>query len=72
MQPIVTFEITKADINITLHTAVRYGPHSLGGIGIFDPFLIQITSRISFLIKHYWKSTPSIPLLWDNMSTLQL
>ena len=72
MQSIVQFGLTKAGISSTLHTAVRYGNSSLGGIGLFDPFIIQGTGRITFLIKHYWKSNTSSPLLRDNLDTLQL
>ena len=72
MQHIVKFGLTKAGISSTLHTAVRYGPWSLGGVGLFDPFMIQGTDIIAFLIEHYWDSTPSSPLLWSNLSTLQL
>ena len=71
MQPIVKFALTKAGISSTLHTAVRYGPRSLRGIRLFDALLIQVTFRIALLSEHYWKSTPSIPLLWANLSTLQ-
>ena len=56
MQSIVKFGITKAGISSTLYTEVRYGNHSLGGIRIFDPFVIQGTYRIDFLIKHNLKS----------------
>ena len=38
----------------------------------FDPFVIQVAGQIAFLIKIYWKSTPSIPLPWANLSTLQV
>ena len=34
--------------------------------------MIQGTGRISFLIEHYWKSTPYRPLLQFNLFTLQL
>ena len=66
------FGPTKAGISSTLHTAVRYRPRSLGGIRLFDPFVIQVSGRISFLIEYYWKSDPSSPLLWDDLSTLHL
>ena len=72
MWPIVKFGLAKDGISSTLHTVVRYGPWSLGGIGLFDPFVIQGVGQISFLIEHYWKSTPSSPILWANLSTLQL
>ena len=72
MQPNVKFGLTNAVISSTLHTAVRHGPCSLGGIGLFDPFVIQGTGRIGFIIKHHWNSTPSIPLLRYNLSNLQL
>ena len=41
MRHIVKFGLTKAGISGTLHTAVRYGPISLGFIGIFYPLVIQ-------------------------------
>ena len=72
MQPILKFGLTKSGISSTLQTAVRYGPWSLGGIGLFYSFVIQGTGTIAFLIEHYWKSTPSSPLLLANLSTLQL
>ena len=72
MQPIVKFEHNKDGISSTLHKVISHGTRSLGGIGIFDPFVIQGTYSIAFLIKHYWKLTPSIPLFWDNLFTLQL
>ena len=72
MQPIVKFGLAKAEISSNLHTSVIYGPRSLGGIGLSDPFFIQVTSRIAFLIEHHWKSTPYSPLIWANLSTLQL
>ena len=72
MQPIVKFKVTKYGISSTLHTAVRYGPWYLVGTGIFDLFVIQGAGRIDFLIEHYWKLTPYIPLLWANLSTLKL
>ena len=70
MKPIVKFVITKARISSTLHTAVRYGPQSLGGIRIFEPFVIEGAGKTAFLIEHYWKLTPSSPLLWANLYTL--
>ena len=72
MQPIVQFGLTKAIIISTLHEAVRYFLQSLGGIIIFDPILIQGAGQIAFLIKHFWKQTPSIPLLCAKLFTLQL
>ena len=72
MQPIVKIGLTKSGIRITLHTAVIYRPCSLRGIENFDPFVIKGTGRIAFLIKHYWKSTTSRPLLWANLSIIQL
>ena len=72
MQHIVKFGLTKASISSTLYTAVKYEPRSLGGIGPFDLFVIQGTVRIYFLIKQYWKSTPSIPILWANLYTLKM
>ena len=72
MQHIVKFGLTKTGIRSTLHTAVRYGPHYIEGIGIFYPLVIQETDRIAFLIEHYWKSNPSSPLLRSNLATLQL
>ena len=53
MQPIVKFGLTNAGISSTLHIAVRYGPRCLGDIGIFDPFVIQGTDQIAFIIEHY-------------------
>ena len=72
MRPIVKFGLTKAGISSNLHTAVRYGPQSIGGIGLFEPFMIQGSGRMAFLIKHCWKPTPSSPFLCANLSTLQL
>ena len=34
--------------------------------------MIQGSVRIAFLIVHYWKLIPSIPLLQAELSTLQL
>ena len=72
MQPIVKFGLTKSGISSTLHTAVKYGTRSLRVIGLFDPFVIQRSGQIAFLVEHYWKSTPYIPLLRAKLSTLQL
>ena len=72
MQPIVKFMITKTGIISTLQTAVWYGPHSLGGIGIFDPIMIQGSGQIVFLIKKFCEKTPSSPLLHANLYHLQL
>ena len=72
MQPIAKFVLTRAGISSTRHTAVKYGPRSLRGIENFDPFVIQGTVRIVFLIEHYWNSTPSITMLRSKLSTLQL
>ena len=72
MQTIVNFGLTKAGIISTLHTAVRYGPWSLEGFGVFDPFIIQWSGQITFLVEPYFKFTPYIPLLWDNLYNLQL
>ena len=72
MQPIVKFGLTKAGISSTLHTSAIYEPRSLGGILLFDPFVIIGSGQIEFLIKHYWKLILSIPLLWANLSTLKL
>ena len=72
MQPIIKLGLTKSSISNILHTEVRYGTPSLGGIGKKNPFVIQGIGRIYFLIKQFWKSNPSSPLLWDNMATLQL
>ena len=71
MQTIVKFRLTKAGISSTIHTAVRYGPWYLGGILLYDPFMIQGTVPIAFLDKHFWKMAPSSPLLCANLSTLQ-
>ena len=65
MQPIVKVGLTKANISSTVHAAVRYGPRSLGSILLFDPFFIQGSFQIDFLIEHYWKSTPSTYLLYN-------
>ena len=72
MRPIVKSRLTKDGISITLHTEFRYEPLSFGGIGLFDPILIQGVGRIFFITKHFWKPTQSCPLLCDNLSTLQL
>ena len=72
MQTIVNLGLTKAGISSNLYTAVRYGPRSLENIRLFDPLVIQVTGRISFLIKHYWKSTPYRPAIWSNLYNIQL
>ena len=72
MQHIVKFRLTKDVISSTIYKSVRYCPRSLSGIIIFDPIFIQGEGRIAFLIKHLWKNTPSIPLIGDKLSTLQL
>ena len=72
IQPIVKCRLTKVGISRTLYTVVRYGPRSLGGTGIFDPFVIQVTGRIYFLVEFFWKSTPFSPLLWYNLYNQQL
>ena len=72
MKPIVKFGLTKSGISSTLHTSVRYGPLLLRGIRLFDPFLIQVTCIIAFLVEHYWNSTPFSPLLRANLATLKL
>ena len=72
MQPIVKFRLAKAGIISTLHTLVRYGPWSLGIIIIFDLFVLQGAGIIAFIIEHYCKSSPSIPLPQANIFTLQL
>ena len=72
MKPIVKLRLTKSSISSTHHTAVIYGPQYLGGIGLFDPFMIQGADRISFLIKQLWKHNPSSPLINANLLTIQL
>ena len=72
MQHIVKFGLTKASKSSTLQAVVIYGPWSLGGIGIFDPLVIQRAIQISFIIKHYYKLTSYSLLLWANLSTIQL
>ena len=72
MQPIFKSGHTKAGISITLHTEVVYGPRSLGGIALLDPFVIKVTGGISFLKEQYLKSDPSSPLLRANLATLLL
>ena len=72
MQPIVKFGLTKSGISSNLHTLVRYGPCSIGDIGLFDPFVIQGAGQIAFFFKHYWKYNLFSPLLWYNFYTLQL
>ena len=72
MQPIVKFELTKSGISSTLHMAVRYGPRYIGRIGIFELIVIQGEFWIYFLIKHWWKPTPCIPILRDNLFNIQL
>ena len=53
MQPIVKFGLTKSGISRTLHTVVIYGNQYLGGIRLFDHFVIQIAGNIASLIKHF-------------------
>ena len=72
MQPIVKFGLTKSGMSSTLHKVARYGPRSLGGIGLFDPFVTQGAGQIAFLVEHYWKLTPSRPLLWANLSRIKI
>ena len=72
MQTIVKFGLNKAGISSTLHAVVRYGPLSLRGIGLFKPIVIQLEGGIAFLVEHFWKPTPSIPLLRNNLYNLQL
>ena len=50
IQPIVKFGLIKAGIISTFNTEVRYVPQSLGGIRLFDPFVIQGAGEIAFLI----------------------
>ena len=72
MQPIVKFGLTKDDISSTRHTAVRYGPRSLGGIQLLIPNIIQRSGQIDFLVKHCMKLNPYIPLLRANIFNIQL
>ena len=72
VQSIIKFGLTQARISSNLHTAVIYGPRSLRGIGIFDPIVNQGAGQIAFLIKHFWKPTPSSQLIHTDLSTLQL
>ena len=53
MRPFVKFGLNKAGMSITFHTSVIYGTRFLGGIGLFEPFVIQGARRITFLIEHY-------------------
>ena len=52
MGPTVKLGLAKAGITSNLHTAVRYGPFSIGSIGLFHPILIQGAGRIDFLVKN--------------------
>ena len=52
MRPIVKLGLTKDSVSSNLHTEGIYGTQYLGGIGLFEPFVIQGAGRISFLIKH--------------------
>ena len=72
MRTIVNFGLNKDVISSTLYTVVRYGTFSLGGIGLVGLIVIQVSGRIAFLVGHLCKPTPSIPLLRDNISTLQI
>ena len=72
MQPIVKFGLIKSGISSTLYTAFGYWPRFLGGVRLFDPFVIQGIGIISFLVEYYWKSTPSSPLLQAKLATLTL
>ena len=72
MRPVIKFRLTRDGKSSNLHTSVRYGPYYLGGIGIFEPIVIQGSGLISFLIKKICKPTPSISLLCANLSTFQL
>ena len=72
MLPIVKFGLTKAGIISTLHTSVRYGHQYLGGVGLFDNFVIWGAVQIAFLIKHSEKPTPYIPLLHAKLSNIQV
>ena len=72
MQPIVKCVLTKASISSTLHQSFIYGYQSLGGIGLFYPFVIYVEYLIALLIKHCGKLTPYIPLICANLSTTQL
>ena len=68
----VKFRLTNSGISSTLHTVVRYEHRSLGGIGLFEPLIIQGTDRIVFLTEHYCKSILSIAPPRDNLATLKL
>ena len=72
MQHNVKFGLTKDIMSSTHHTLVSYGPWSLGIIIIFDLFVLQGAGIIAFIIEHYCKSSPSIPLPQANIFTLQL
>ena len=66
------YGLPRPGFSITIHTEVRYGPPSLGGIGIMDLFLQQGAGHISFLIEHSWNKTPSRTLLIPNILSLQV
>ena len=71
MRPIVNFGLAMVSISSTFHTAVGYGPRSIGSIGLSVPILIQGAGQIAFLVKHHCKPTTYIPLLHANLSIIQ-
>ena len=72
MAPIFGKAFPKAGLPGNLPKAVRYGTIDSGGVGIQDPFLLQGSHRVSYLVHHLWKQTPTGNLLRLSLEKLQV
>ena len=55
MAPIFGKAFLKAGLPGNLPKAVWYGKIDSGGVGIQDPFLLQGSHHVSYLVNHLWK-----------------
>ena len=61
MSPIITLGLPKAGISSTAPTVMRYGPYVYRGC-----------KRISYLLEHIWKDTPTGQLIQINLEDIHL
>jgi hypothetical protein len=59
MAPIYKSGLSRAGISHTIPSAIRYGPATMGGLGLMDPYVHMGVRQVESLLTNTWLKTPT-------------
>jgi len=70
--PVYKYGLSRAGIPHTIPTAIRYGPYTMGGLGLTDPYVQMGVRKLESFITNTWQKTPTGTLMEIAIDDLML